>query len=134
MPAPTLSADVLGSDRWRRCLAPRKTIEGAIGGALVAVAVAMVLHFHLFPRLFDVHHAATDTKGIVLIAAYGLALALAGMFGDLAESYLKRVAGQKDSAKWLPGLGGCLDVLDSVLWAAPIGYLWWAAGLLGPTA
>jgi phosphatidate cytidylyltransferase len=70
---------------------------------------------------------------MLLIAGYGLSLAMAGIFGDLAESYLKRVCGQKDSAKWLPGLGGCLDVLDSALWAAPVGYLWWVAGLIGPS-
>jgi phosphatidate cytidylyltransferase len=113
-------------------LSPKKTIEGAIGGIVTAVLVAMILHFHFFPYLFGVHHAPRHAMGILTLVVYGLSITVAGIFGDLAESYLKRTAGQKDSAKWLPGLGGCLDVLDSVLWAAPVGYLWWAADALGP--
>jgi phosphatidate cytidylyltransferase len=59
-------------------------------------------------------------------------LALVGMFGDLAESLLKRDLGKKDSSRWLPGLGGILDMIDSLLFAAPVAYLCWAAGLVGP--
>ena len=53
------------------------------------------------------------------------------MVGDLAESLLKRDMQQKDSSTWLRGLGGVLDVIDSVLIAAPVGYLCWVGGLLG---
>jgi phosphatidate cytidylyltransferase len=52
------------------------------------------------------------------------------MVGDLAESLLKRDAGRKDSSDWMPGFGGVLDVLDSVLLAAPIAYLCWMAHLI----
>jgi phosphatidate cytidylyltransferase len=62
--------------------------------------------------------------------AYGLLLAIVGMLGDLAESLLKRDAGQKNSSTWMPGLGGVLDVLDSILFAAPVAYLCWATGLV----
>ena len=58
-------------------------------------------------------------------AGFGLLLALAGVFGDLAESLLKRDAGLKDSSDWLPGLGGTLDIVDSILWTAPVGYACW---------
>jgi phosphatidate cytidylyltransferase len=61
---------------------------------------------------------------------YGVVIAIAGMFGDLAESLLKREAGVKNSSTWMPGLGGVLDVLDSILFAAPIAYACWAFGLL----
>ena len=64
--------------------------------------------------------------------AYGLILAVAGMIGDLTESMLKRDMERKDSSTWLPGLGGVLDIIDAVLVAAPVSYLCWVAGLVGP--
>ena len=63
---------------------------------------------------------------------YGLIVALAGMVGDLVESLLKRDMGRKDSSRWLPGLGGVLDVVDSVLMAAPQALLCWWLGVVGP--
>jgi phosphatidate cytidylyltransferase len=53
------------------------------------------------------------------------------MLGDLAESLIKRDLGRKDSSDWMPGFGGVLDVLDSILFAAPVAYLCWALGLVG---
>jgi phosphatidate cytidylyltransferase len=60
--------------------------------------------------------------------AYGLIVGVAGMIGDLAESLLKREAGAKDSGGSLGGLGGVLDLVDSMLLAAPVAWLLWAAG------
>ena len=56
--------------------------------------------------------------------------ALTGILGDLAESLFKRDVGRKDSSTWLPGFGGILDVLDSILFAAPVAYVCWYAGSL----
>ena len=56
---------------------------------------------------------------------YGLMVTLAGMVGDLAESLLKRDAQIKDSSSWLPGLGGVLDVIDSLVFAAPVSFVIW---------
>ena len=63
---------------------------------------------------------------------YGLLVSVAGIVGDLAESLLKRDAGVKDSSTWLPGFGGVLDLLDSLLVAAPVAYMCWMIGLVGP--
>ncbi len=60
-----------------------------------------------------------ETVGHVASLVYGLLLAAAAMVGDLAESLLKRDMGCKDSSPWLPGLGGVLDMVDSLLVATP---------------
>ena len=57
-------------------------------------------------------------------AGLGLALGVAGMLGDLAESLIKRDCQKKDASQVVPGFGGVLDVVDSVLFAAPAAYLW----------
>ncbi len=62
---------------------------------------------------------------------YGGVLAIVGMLGDLAESLLKRDLGRKDSSDWLPGFGGTLDLLDSILFAGPVAYVVWRSGWLG---
>ena len=64
--------------------------------------------------------------------AFGLLVGGAGMVGDLAESLLKRDVGRKDSSTWMPGFGGVLDVLDSLLLSAPVAWACWAFGLVGP--
>jgi phosphatidate cytidylyltransferase len=56
---------------------------------------------------------------------YGVILGVVGLVGDLAESLIKRDVGQKDSAPLLPGFGGLLDLLDSVIFAGPVAYLLW---------
>ena len=57
---------------------------------------------------------------------------VAAIGGDLAISLLTRDAGLKNSSSWLPGFGGVLDLLDSIVFAAPIAYLLWITGLVGP--
>jgi phosphatidate cytidylyltransferase len=112
-----------GRSFGRRKLAPRvspaKTVEGAVGGLVVA-AIAGAL---LAPRWLGV--AAIPTRAVPVIdgAVLGAILALAGMVGDLFESFLKRSAGVKDSSALIPGHGGVLDRIDSHLFAAPLYYL-----------
>ena len=61
-------------------------------------------------------------------AVYGLLVGLAGMLGDLSESLVKRECGAKDSGQSLGGMGGFLDFVDSLLLAAPVAWMLWAAG------
>ena len=93
----------------------------------VLYLVAAVLFILSLGGLF---HQETARRGNTWGIA-GMSIALIGMLGDLSISLFKRDVGQKDSANWLPGLGGCLDVLDSVLRSAPVGYLCWVTGCLG---
>lgn len=119
-----------GQHKMAPILSPGKTWEGAAGGLLLAVASSL---FCLGPlaRMVDL---ASDREWLAWLAGavgYGVVVGLAGMLGDLAESLLKRDAGVKDSSDWLPGFGGVLDLMDSLLIAAPLAYLWWVSGWVG---
>ena len=107
----------------RRKLAPRvspaKTVEGAIGGLVAAAVVAAAIA----PLWLGVAVTPARRLPIAIYAGLGALLALAGMLGDLFESFLKRSAGVKDSSSLIPGHGGVLDRVDSHLFAAPVYYL-----------
>jgi phosphatidate cytidylyltransferase len=114
----------VGRKFGRHKLAPRispgKTWEGVAGGAAFAIATACLV-FHLSGR----------STGFFATIFYALSLAAAGIVGDLSESMIKRDAGLKDSSTWMPGFGGVLDMLDSLLVAGPVAYLFWALGWVG---
>jgi phosphatidate cytidylyltransferase len=114
----------IGRHKLAPKLSPGKTIEGLLGGILFG-CLASVLFFEAVGGRWN----CQPTLGVCLI--YGLVLSLVGVVGDLAESLLKRHAGCKDSSRWLPGLGGVLDIMDSLLFTFVVGYLFWVAGLMG---
>ena len=118
---------LFGRHKMTPHLSPGKTWEGAAGGILFAIIGAGVAFMLLRPRLVADGSLGPSTSEWI---AYAIVVAIVGMFGDLAESLLKREAGQKDSSTWMPGLGGVLDVLDSILFAAPVAYLCWVFGLV----
>ena len=118
---------LIGRHKMTPRLSPGKTWEGAAGAAAFAVIGSGISFLLLGPWLGSSAAVAEAWRWI----AYALLIAIAGMFGDLAESLLKREAGVKNSSTWMPGLGGVLDVLDSILFAAPVAYACWAFGLLG---
>ena len=93
-------------------ISPNKTIEGALGGLVLAMGVGVG-----FEVLFIHDVSLMGTLGFALTAA------MAGQIGDLFESALKRTGGIKDSGHLLPGHGGILDRLDGVIFAAPVAYL-----------
>jgi phosphatidate cytidylyltransferase len=117
------AAYYVGSRFGRRPLAgavsPRKTVEGAAGALVAIVIVAAGGAPWLWPRL---------SWGAA--AAAGLLLGVVGIAGDLCESALKRAAGVKDSGGIIPGHGGVLDRLDSLMFACPVFYLLVWAGWL----
>ncbi|MBM3876149.1 MAG: phosphatidate cytidylyltransferase [Verrucomicrobia bacterium] len=97
-------------------ISPGKTWEG-FGGALLVSTGASVLFAHLAGARLP---GMTTTHAVVL----GLILATAAVIGDLIESLFKREAGVKDSGGFFPGIGGILDLLDSLLFNAPLMYLY----------
>jgi phosphatidate cytidylyltransferase len=107
----------LGRHRMAPVLSPKKTWEGLAGGLALSVLTAWALN-HYLPGL-----PMNDLSA----AGFGLAVGVAGVLGDLAESMIKRDCRQKDASHALPGFGGVLDVVDSILFAAPVAY-WWLRG------
>jgi phosphatidate cytidylyltransferase len=119
----------LGRHKMSPILSPKKTIEGAIGGLVIACLACGAFFYFAGPVLVG---TGFQMPSLFRCLSYSLAVAVAGMFGDLAESLLKRDMGSKDAGNQLPGLGGVLDVIDSVLFAAPVAYACWVWGLVGP--
>lgn len=101
----------LGKHKLAPSISPGKTWEGAIGGVVAAVGFAALSHYWFFREL--------PLKYILPLAVI---MTVVGILGDLAESALKRGAGAKDAANILPGHGGILDRLDSLLFNAPLIY------------
>ncbi len=117
-----IGAFFIGSWLGRHKLIPRvspaKTWEGCIGGVLTAVAAGFLVRALLGGDLGAVRLSAMHTLLLSLL------LSVAGILGDLAESLLKRAAGVKDSATYIAGMGGMLDVFDSILPALPLLYFY----------
>ncbi len=100
-----------GQRKLYPAVSPKKTWEGAAGGLVGTLAAMAVVRAWLLPGLPAGH-----------LLGLGLLAALLGQLGDLCESLLKRGAGVKDSGALLPGHGGVLDRLDSLLFVAPLVY------------
>ena len=110
-----LTGSLIGKHKMTPILSPKKTWEGFIGGMIVSVLTAIAINFIGPEPLFK--------NGVPEALAFGLVVGLAGVFGDLFESMLKRDGQTKDASQSIPGFGGVLDVVDSVLFAAPVAYL-----------
>jgi len=94
-------------------ISPGKTWEGTIGGLIANIACAGLFGYVFFPSL-----------SVISIMIVGIVLGISGQIGDLAESMLKRISNKKDSGKILPGHGGMLDRIDSLLFAVPVMYVY----------
>ena len=118
-----------GRHKLAPTVSPGKTVEGVVGGT-VSACLASWLMLSVIPPLIVTGTGTSNSWGSWL--AYGLLISTAGIVGDLCESLIKRDTGQKDSGAWLPGFGGMLDLIDSLLFAAPVAYVCWATGIVGP--
>jgi phosphatidate cytidylyltransferase len=103
----------LGKRPFAPVLSPNKTWEGALAGLAAGMGIAVAIQQFLFPDLPLLH---------AVFAA--VLMGIFGQLGDLAESMLKRAAEIKDSSRLIPGHGGMLDRMDSVLFAFPVLYFY----------
>jgi phosphatidate cytidylyltransferase len=101
----------IGKHKLAPSISPGKTWEGAVGGVVAALAMAVLAHYWFFREL--------PLRWMLPLA---LVMSIVGILGDLVESALKRSASAKDAANILPGHGGLLDRLDSLLFNAPLIY------------
>lgn len=114
--AQDLGAYIVGTFLGKRSLikrvSPKKSIEGSIGGIFFSMAFALLFRSFL------------DSFTIGQIVALGFILGVIGQLGDLFESLIKRDCNVKDSGTLIPGMGGVLDVIDSLIFAAPVFYFY----------
>lgn len=101
----------LGKHRISPLLSPKKTVEGAIGGLLGAILAIYACTYTFFAQI-----NGSQALWIALV------LGISGQIGDMVESLIKRSVDVKDSGNLLPGHGGILDRIDSILFAGPMGY------------
>jgi phosphatidate cytidylyltransferase len=108
---------MLGRTKLMPSVSPAKTVEGALGGVLLSVVMCWI-----FVRLLLVPQGQLGLSPFGM-TIFGVAMAVAAQLGDLFESLLKREAGVKDSSGLLPGHGGFLDRVDSLLFVLPVAAL-----------
>jgi phosphatidate cytidylyltransferase len=104
---------LLGRHKMTPVLSPKKTWEGFAGGMVAAGLCA-----------FAINRGVRALPNDMMAVGFGLTVGLAGVLGDLAESLIKRDCQQKDASQAVPGFGGVLDVVDSIVFAAPVAYCW----------
>jgi len=107
---------LIGKTKMIPKVSPGKTWEGFVGGIVFSVLASWAF----------LHFAGSHFTGMTISHAIALAviLGVGSVIGDLVESLMKRESGVKDSGKFLPGVGGALDLLDSLLFNAPVMYLY----------
>jgi phosphatidate cytidylyltransferase len=104
----------LGKHKFSK-VSPKKSIEGCIGGTLGAV-VLILIYTYLVNTYFGMNYS------YLIMAVIGIILSLVGQIGDFAASSIKREVGIKDYSNLIPGHGGMLDRIDSLIFLAPFAY------------
>lgn len=137
-----LTGSLFGRHKLAPSLSPGKTIEGAVGGTLASVGLAMAIaYMGTVGRQFDPESSSvlalaseiglafghdlgpSAMSPLARSAIIGFTISVVGQFGDLFESALKRDAGMKDSGRVMPRFGGILDLIDSPVLTLPVA--WW---------
>lgn len=108
---------LIGRHKLAPKVSPNKTIEGAIGGIVMSVLVALIMVYGM-----KIQTLSGLEYGLVATISFGITVGIASMIGDLTESLIKRGTNIKDSGNLLPSFGGVLDVVDSFLVSAPVAY------------
>jgi phosphatidate cytidylyltransferase len=101
----------IGKAKLYPAISPNKSIEGAIGGLAGSLVAVLIYSYYVFPEL-----------GFFAVVIFVAFVGVLSQIGDLFESLLKRSCGVKDSGRMIPGHGGLLDRLDSLLFAFPTAY------------
>lgn len=111
-----ISGRLLGKHKLMKRISPKKTIEGFVGGLVMAIVMGVCLHYYLSSVGID-DYSVYDWAIIAFVVAFF------GTIGDLIQSKIKRQAAVKDSGSIMPGHGGIFDRMDSIIFAAPFAYL-----------
>jgi phosphatidate cytidylyltransferase len=117
---------LIGKHKMIPRISPGKTWEGFVGAIVVSTLASLIFTHFLGHKM----HGMNWKHAIIL----GVILSVSAVVGDLIESLFKREAGVKDSGQFFPGIGGILDLLDSILFNAPLMYLYLRHVLTHPTA
>ena len=110
----------MGKHKLFEKISPKKTIEGFFGGLIFAIFAGYLISIYLIKP-----SAQFSDKSILIWVIIAAIVGVIGTIGDLIESKFKRIAGVKDSGKIMPGHGGVLDRLDSVIFVAPFIFLFY---------
>jgi phosphatidate cytidylyltransferase len=104
-----------GKHKMSPVISPKKTWEGAAGGALASILLTIAFR-NFYPN------SVFATMSMWTVVLFGFTMSVSSILGDLIESCMKRDSQQKDSGTAVPGFGGLLDVADSLMVAAPASY------------
>ncbi len=110
----------IGKHKLFEKISPKKTVEGFLGGILFAIFAGF-----LISKYYIQANSTHLQKSIIIWTSIAVIVGIMGTIGDLIESKFKRIAGVKDSGKIMPGHGGILDRLDSVIFVAPFIFLFY---------
>ena len=113
---------LIGGSKMVPKLSPGKTWAGGVGHLITAGLSSIAWLCWLGPMIFTLPFSDWS---LARAAIFGIVVGFFGLIGDLAESLIKRDVGVKDAPALLPGFGGLLDLMDSILLAGPVAYLMW---------